>query len=543
MADAPSKSPNPALQVLKQTKELWDKQPKGRRTLAVLIVLGVLGFVGITTVMKKVENWTPVAEGMSPGDTQNVYSALIARGLNARLRDGRVEVEDGDLPQAKAIAAVSAGATGLSSMSEQFDHSTIGRTEFEQQVAFKRALQGELSRSIISLAQVSSANVQIAFGRKAAIKDMESPATASVTLVLRPGQQLTPDQISGIRAMVAASVDNLDASKVVVIGPRGPLDGTEKAGANNQGDLESRIAEKTRSMLEKIVGIGHVSVVATADVDTSKVNSVEHQYDKDRAVIRSQARTIDGSNPSPTQSSVGGVAGAQGNLAGSPAPTGGGSGSAVAGNGHLTESTNYEISDKTIQTEMPEQKIKKLHVAVLVDEDKDKAGKSIVRTKQELDRVTALTRQTAGIDDARGDTLEVTSVAFAPIETPTEPEPPKSLLPVPLPIAIGVGAGALVLIVIVVVLLKGRGKKGKTQALVLNRGRLAFPTPVAELERVLDGEPANTTQLSGREMAGLPAGRTAQERVMDVVRTDVERAAGVLTGWLAEAPAAAKGAK
>src|SRR5664279_4868040 len=100
MADAPSKSPNPALQVLKQTKELWDKQPKGRRTLAVLIVLGVLGFVGITTVMKKVENWTPVAEGMSPGDTQNVYSALIARGLNARLRDGRVEVEDGDLPQA-----------------------------------------------------------------------------------------------------------------------------------------------------------------------------------------------------------------------------------------------------------------------------------------------------------------------------------------------------------------------------------------------------------------------------------------------------------
>ncbi|HEX7700345.1 MAG TPA: flagellar M-ring protein FliF C-terminal domain-containing protein, partial [Kofleriaceae bacterium] len=365
MADAPSKSPNPALQVLKQTKELWDKQPKGRRTLAVLIVLGVLGFVGITTVMKKVENWTPVAEGMSPGDTQNVYSALIARGLNARLRDGRVEVEDGDLPQAKAIAAVSAGATGLSSMSEQFDHSTIGRTEFEQQVAFKRALQGELSRSIISLAQVSSANVQIAFGRKAAIKDMESPATASVTLVLRPGQQLTPDQISGIRAMVAASVDNLDASKVVVIGPRGPLDGTEKAGANNQGDLESRIAEKTRSMLEKIVGIGHVSVVATADVDTSKVNSVEHQYDKDRAVIRSQARTVDGSNPSPTQSSVGGVAGAQGNLAGSPAPTGGGSGSAVAGNGHLTESTNYEISDKTIQTEMPEQKIKKLHVAVL----------------------------------------------------------------------------------------------------------------------------------------------------------------------------------
>ena len=97
------------------------------------------------------------------------------------------------------------------------------------------------------------------------------------------------------------------------------------------------------------------------------------------------------------------------------------------------------------------------------------------------------------------------------------------------------------LIIITVVLLKGRGKKGKTQALVLKGGRLAFPTPVAELERVLDGEPANATQLASRDMPSLPAGRTAQERVMDVVRSDVERAAGVLTGWLAEAPPA-KGA-
>src|SRR5664279_2755090 len=103
MADAPSKSPNPALVVLRQTKELWDKQPKGRRTLAVLIVLGVLAVVGISTVLKKTESWTPVAEGMAPVDSQAVYAALIGRGINARMRDNLVEVENDDLGQARAI--------------------------------------------------------------------------------------------------------------------------------------------------------------------------------------------------------------------------------------------------------------------------------------------------------------------------------------------------------------------------------------------------------------------------------------------------------
>ena len=132
--------------------------------------------------------------------------------------------------------------------------------------------------------------------------------------------------------------------------------------------------------------------------------------------------------------------------------------------------------------------------------------------------------------------------AFAPIEEPVMPEAPKSLLPVPMPVAIGGGAGVLVVLVVVVLLLKGRGKKSKTQALVLKGGRLPVPMPVHELERVLDGEPEQSS-LATKESKGLPEGKTVQERVMDVVRTDVERAAGVLTGWLAEAPpAAAKGA-
>jgi len=539
MADVPSKATttNPVFTVLKQLKELWDNQPKGRRTLAVLILVGVIGFVGITTFLHKVESFTPVGEGMSPSDTQAVYTAVLTRGLNARLRDGKVEVEDSDLAQAKAIAAVSAGAAGLSSMEEQFGAGNhIGRSSFDEQVAFKMALEGELGRNIIALAQVSSANVHIAFGKRSPIKDMESAATASVTLVLRPGQLLTPEQVNGVRALVAASVDNLDAAKVVVIGPRGPMDGTEKAGTKGPQDLEARIAERSRSLIEKIVGIGHVSVVATAEMDTRKIESTEDLYDKDASALLSESVTVDGNDPMAGQGSVGGVAGAQGNLPGAAAPTSGsGAGSA---SGHKQQTRNFNNSHKQTHVENPEQTIKKLHVAVLVDEDKGKDGKSTPRSKAELDRITVLTHNAAGIDDARGDTLEVASVPFAPIDIPVEPEGPKPLLPVPMPVAIGAGAGLLVMLAIVVLLLKRR-KKSKSQALVLKGGnRLSFPTPVTELERVLDTQPA----LGTKEVHGLPPGRTAQERVMDVVRSDVDRAAGVLTGWLAEAPALAKGA-
>jgi flagellar biosynthesis/type III secretory pathway M-ring protein FliF/YscJ len=157
----------------------------------------------------------------------------------------------------------------------------------------------------------------------------------------------------------------------------------------------------------------------------------------------------------------------------------------------------------------------------------------------------SLARNTAGIDDARGDTLELQAVAFAPVEAAVMPDAPKSLLPVPVPVAVGAGAGVLVFLAVVVLLLKSRGKKkaSKTQALVLKGGKLAVPMPVTELERVLDADGGGPEALPAADKPALNPGKTKQERVMDVVRADVERTAGVLTAWLAEPPpAAAKGA-
>src|SRR3954470_8932749 len=161
MADAP-KSPNQVVLVLKQLKELWDKQPKGRRTLAVLIVVGILAVVGASSVLKKTETWVVAVESLAPDQTQDFYTRLLTRGIDARMRDGKVEVQENDLMLARAIGTVGFGIHGW----EIMDGSAMGQTEMQQKLNFVRAIQGELTRSIIETYQVTSARVSITFGNQ-----------------------------------------------------------------------------------------------------------------------------------------------------------------------------------------------------------------------------------------------------------------------------------------------------------------------------------------------------------------------------------------
>jgi len=172
-----------------------------------------------------------------------------------------------------------------------------------------------------------------------------------------------------------------------------------------------------------------------------------------------------------------------------------------------------------------------------------------VRTKQQMDELIALAREAAGIDDARGDVLEVRSMTFAPDEDvmgAAGADAPGSKLPLPMPVMIGAGAGALVLLVVMALMVKKlrrRGGAGSDRA-----DHIAFPTPLVDLERALETrariEAAQLAagKVAAREPLGLPdPNKSHQDRVMDAVRLDVERAAGVLTAWLAETPP--KGAK
>jgi flagellar M-ring protein FliF len=534
-------SKNQAFVVAGQLRDLWNKQPKGRRTLAVLVVLGVLGFVGITSLTKHVETWVSAADGIAPDEAQQLYATLVGRGVPARFSEGKVEVQPDDLASARAIAATSlqmGGGKGL----ETFENSTMGETSFAEQVNYKRALQTELTRSIVSISQIENARVNIAFGRHSVFKDQETAPTASIMLRLRAGQSLLANEVKGIRQLVASSIDGMKPEAVVVVDNHGnPLEAAEKTNANDGTSIETSIVDSVTKMLTKYVGKGHVQVVANVDLDTRHIEQTEDLYDKDSAAIRSQARTVDGNDPTAAAGSASGIAGVRGNLPGAT-PAGMGAGGSGAG-GKMQETINYEISHTQRRTENPEVSIKKIHVAVLLDELKDKAGKPIARSKEELAGMLAIARTAAGIDDARGDTIEVQSTPFVPDEeVAPDPVAPKSALPYPMPVMVGAGAGALVLLIVIALVLRKVFKKKSKSTAMVKSPQIAFPTPVAELERVLDARPPAHQELPiERELPALNPGKSVQERVMDAVRGDVERAAGVLTAWLNEAPP--KGAK
>lgn len=545
MAEAASNTGPKA--VLDQLKTLWGKQSKGRRMLAIAAIVGVIGVVGVTRFMGGEGAWSVVADGASPDDTQELLAALQARNLPVRLKNGKVEVQTDRADEARAAAAA-AGLPRAGKGYELFDGASLGQSSFAEQVNFKRALQTELARSITSLAQVQSARVHLALGKRSVFKDKDEQASASVALHLHPGQTLSAEQVRGVRQLVAASVDGMKSDAVVVVDNHGNLlDGADPTSSDKKADIEQTITARVRNMLERVVGAGNVSVSASAIVDDREISETSETFDPN-TVVRSQTRTIDSPdvNAAVNVLDSSGIAGTRGNLPGSAPAAGAGSGSQATG--HIQETKNFEVSRKVTQTKSAAPQIQRLSLAIVVNEKLDKDGKPVARTAAEMTALTALASKAAGIDEKRGDQLEIRSIAFAPVEEPAIAPVAKSKLPLPLPILIGVGVGVLALLAAVVWALK-RKKKAEPAPAPLKM-TLAFPAPVADLERVLDARDATGNAPALADVPPPPQLPAAplRERVLNTVRSDVERTAEVLTAWLSEPPPVAtvpavKGAK
>lgn len=518
--------------VLEQLKTLWGKQSRGRRTLAVALVLGIVAIVAVTRVLGRDGGWAVVAEGASPDDAQELLATLSGRDLPVRLHQGKVEVRADRLDEARAIAAA-AGLPRTGKGFELFDGASLGQSSFAEQVNFRRALQGELARSITALAQVQGARVHLALGKRSVFKDRDERASASVALHLHPAQTLSAEQVRGVRQLVAASIEGLEPDSVVVVDNHGNLlDGADPNAADKKAELERTLTGRIRAMLERVTGVGKVSVVTTAVVDDREVSETQEVFDAANPAVRSESRTVDGPDAA---ANIGGIAGTRGNLPGAPAAA------PTAGNGtagRLQETKNYELSRTVRQTKKGDLQLQRLYVAVVVDHKRGEDGKPVARSPEELAELTALARQAAGIDDSRGDKIEVRSIPFA-IEAEPAAVPPVATaawMP-PLPVLIAAGAGVLVVLALLVVVLRRKPKRAPNQL------SLALPAPVADLERVLEARDVAGLP-SSDDAPALPAGRPVRDRVLSVVRGDVERTAEVLTAWLSEPPpVAAKGAK
>ncbi len=298
----------------------------------------------------------------------------------------------------------------------------FGTSHFMEIARFRRALEGELARTISSISSVKSARVHLAIPKESVFVRDRRESRASIFVDLLPGRKLTEGQISAITHMVASSVPELDTTKVTLIDQNGRLLTT---GDNLEGimerqyqysrNLENNYANRILNLLEPIVGSGKVRAQVTADLDFTRVEKTQETYNGDTPAVRSQQTSE--KNQKSLGAEVSGVPGALSNQPSGSGDTESNSLMPVS----KTETKNYELDKTVSHTQQQYGRLLKLSVAVLLDSNNAAEGSEEAQTQplseEELERIKTLVREAVGYSELRGDSLEVISTTFKKPET------------------------------------------------------------------------------------------------------------------------------
>ncbi len=309
--------------------------------------------------------------------------------------------------------------TGGSIGYEIFDKSdTLGATSFVQNINHVRALEGELSRTIRSLARVITARVHLVLPERQLFQRDRQDPSASIMIKVRG--VLDNGQIRAIQHLVASAVEGLSPERVSIVDETGRLlasgmseqgDGAVSAGLQERtAQIESRLRQQVEEIVSSVVGAGRARVRVAAEVDFNRITRTKENYDPDGQVVRSTQTREEAAQ---TSSREGGV------TVGNQLPNAGGTeGESNQDQTSATEEViNYEISRST-ETEVVEAgSIRKLSVAVLVDGlyEPNADGKLVYapRAQEQLEQIATLVRSAVGYDESRGDTVEVVNLQFA----------------------------------------------------------------------------------------------------------------------------------
>ncbi len=320
---------------------------------------------------------------------------------------------------------------------EIMENQKLGQSQFSEQVAFQRALQGELSRSIASLSSVQGARVHLAIPKQTAFLRDDQKATASVIVNLRPGRVLEAGQIAGIVHLVSSSVPQLNSANVSVIDQNGSLISQKRGALGDAGldpsqrtyvrDLEADFAKRVQAILAPVVGSENVRAQVTADVDFSVIEQTAENYKPNptpETVIRSQ-QTAESGNGTPGAL---GVPGALTNQPPTPAtapitqppvPGTTGAGGSTNNIAYTRNATvNYEVDKVIKHSRGVPGVIKRLSVAIVINEPTKtdaKSGKTVPDPLPEakIKQINDLAREAIGFSTERGDTLNVAAAPFA----------------------------------------------------------------------------------------------------------------------------------
>jgi len=377
---------------------MWANLTASQRMMIIGTAVAVAVVIIVGGIIATRAGYSTLYSGLSPEDAGLVVQELDAKNIPYKITGGGTSVQ---VPTSQVYAArIGLASEGFPRSGtvgyEIFDGNLFGMTDFLQKVNYRRALEGELAKTISQMQEVDGVRVHIVIPERPLFKEDEQPATASVVLKANPARSLTSRQIEGIAYLVASSVEGLDPNRVTILDSRGTMMSRGFPDADGQPgnqlelaqSVETYLESKAQTLLDEVLGPGKSVVRVSAVLNFRRIESSTETYDPETAVVRSEER----------------IETTQGE----------------AGDKSETSVTNYEMG-RTVESIANEVgNIERLSVAVMVDgkyeESTDQYGEVtmqfVQRPASEVQTLAGIVRSAVGVDDTRGDYFEIATIAF-----------------------------------------------------------------------------------------------------------------------------------
>jgi flagellar M-ring protein FliF len=432
-------------------------------TQKIVVMVSIAAFIALlvaSTTWLKHADYRVLFSNISERDGGSIITALEQLNVPYRFSDsGGAVLVPGDRVHEVRLRLASqglpkGGAVGFELMENQ----KFGISQFAEQVNYQRGLEGELARTIQSIAAVQTARVHLAIPKPTVFVREELKPSASVLLYLYPGRTLEPSQVAGIQNLVAASVPQLPVSNVTLLDQSGAMLSQLKSKLMEAGldptqikyvqELEASVIRRIEGILTPIVGPGNARVQVAADVDFSQTEQTAETHRPNTTPPEISIRSQQTSETASATPSAQGVPGALSNQPPAPAtapltqPAVAGAGAAAAPPGppvpgqlnaagvqaainsvgqpintRKDSTINYEV-DKTIRhTKQSVGVVKRLSAAVVVNHRKE-AGKTTSKPLSDIEikQINDLVKEAMGFSKDRGDTISVANAPFTIVD-------------------------------------------------------------------------------------------------------------------------------
>ncbi len=509
--------------------ELMERAGGARRVMMGAVGLGTALLIMAISRIATAPNWVPAMTNVPLQSASGLADKLDQAGIKYKLDGGgsSIMVAEGDVAKARVALAKDGLPNGARPGLELFDRPTWGWNDFTQRVNYRRALEGELERTISGMRGVERAEVHLALSDQSAFRRAdERPATASILLALKQGGEPSPDVVQGIAHLVSASVDGLAPENVSIHDETGrqwsePNDGNSAAGLSGhelrvQQDVEKYLEHKAEDLISQLVGPNNARVRVSASINFDKVERTTQAIDPEKQALASEQKTEI-----------------------TPGQQGGAGQTNIANSYENTKST--EVFSGAIGN------VKRVTVAVLVNDKrvppanaKDTVPHFQTRTPDELARIEMLVRSALGVDSTRGDAVSVVSLPFDQPTITVAPLPPVDLASRVEQFQRPIVTGVAIMLAFGLAIFTMRSLKTRSASSLALPGAIAM----SSASMLPAGAPVSSAQMTvvpaPRAIPAPPkfvfpeANTEIRDKVVSTVTTNPDSAARLVKSWIKE---------